>query len=96
MKQPDFDVPVYDGSLFRWTGRTGYAEASSLRISPGVMPGHLVWRDSLVVGFLVRSHRTGETKLFVLGKDGITRDGEGELLSWGYTSEEMTVIIFND
>ena len=96
MKKPDLDVPTYDGSLFRWSGTTGLADASSLRINPGITPGRQVWRDSCDLGFLVISPRTGETRLFTLDSCGETRNAEGELSSWKYTSEDVTIIIFND
>lgn len=97
MKKPDLNIPTYDGSLFQWSGAHGFAEASSLGINPGITPGRQVWSDSCDLGFLVRSHRTGEERLFTLDSCGETRNAEGELTSWRFLGEGgVTVIIFND
>ena len=96
MKKPDLDVPTYEGSLFSWSGTTGFVEASSLGISPGITPGRQVWSDSCDLGFKVRSPRTGEERLFTLDSCGETRNAEGELTSWKFVGGSVTVVVFND
>jgi hypothetical protein len=87
-------VPVYDGKLFSWSKSTGTTEASTL--SPNLYPWGRLERDALDVGFYVRSHKTGVTKLFVL----VDCEVEGtEVTSWTLTpadSSDVKITVLND
>jgi hypothetical protein len=96
MKKPDFSIPVYDGALFSWSNATGFVDASSLGINPGITPSRQVWSDSCDLGFMIRSPRTGQERLFILDSCGETRNAEGELTSWKFVGEAVTVVVFND
>lgn len=63
--KPELSVPVYSGEDFAWEGREGAAFASELAPTGGRIMGRL-YRDSVDEGFVVRSPRTGRSKLFFL------------------------------
>jgi len=85
-------LPVHDGRLFSWLGKTATAEVSTVALR-----GHAgrVWQDSCDVGFYVVSHKTGARKLFV--ETSARRDGSGDVMSWIYQSNDgITIELFND
>lgn len=90
-------LPVHDGQLFSWSGKTGYIEASELArvgCSADRIAGR-VYGDASDCGFLVRSHRTGRTMLFV--ETSSVRDGDGDVVAFRYTGEDgIAIEVFND
>lgn len=84
------NVPVHDGSKFYWHMRVGSADASEL----GAVISTRLYADAADVGFIVRSHRTGHTKLFsYVGNETVA----GEVVTWTYAaSDGARIIIHND
>lgn len=92
MKNTLPNVPVYDGTLFVWKREgVGYVDVSALNY----VPWYRLYDDAADVGFYVRSHKTGDKKLFVLEK---TAKNEGEIVAWTFISDDNKVrlTIFND
>jgi hypothetical protein len=92
MKKPDRNVRKFSGDLFTWVKNVGYAEASTLNIPVGQVPGSQIWNDSQDVGFIVKSHKTGVEKLFTLQSERTeaAMTGFGSQSSW----EEIREWIF--
>ena len=77
-------LQVVCGSKFEWCGVTGWTNYNLL--GPDFKPafvGHYYTSD---VGFYVKSHRTGATKLFVI--DGIMHDEDGNYAGTRWVSPE--------
>lgn len=86
------NIPVHEGSKFTWTGSTGAVEASDL---PNMYEAR-VWPDACDVGFLIRSHRTGELRLFV-GAGQVVEHGELVCRQYrSYPDGKVEVKVFND
>lgn len=93
------NIPVHAGDQFTWNGREGTIEASDL----GPSIHNRVYDDACDVGFYVKSHKTGERKLFVLDKPVVW---DGETVAWVYKSaqsyrerdvaEPVKITVFND
>lgn len=87
------NLPIHDGSKFDWSTGIGLAEVSDFR-------GHIggrVYPDAADFGFVVRSHRTGEEKVFSESRTIFGR--EGDVLGWEYESvggPKVTIRIYND
>jgi len=85
-------LPVFEGNLFTWKKRVGTSEVSSL-VTGAQCLFTRVWKDYM--GFIVRSHRTGEEKVFFLTCEH--RNLEGELMTWEFaSSDDIRISIFND
>jgi hypothetical protein len=83
-------VPVHDGKMFTWEGKTGSAEASDFGRRP---VASRVWPDSADFGFKVVG-KNGFQKLFTAARED-RRDGE--LRSTTFTSQDgIEIVIFND
>ena len=93
IRKPDCqDIPVHDGSKFTWTGKTGVIDESDF--GKAKYTGQ-VWKDACDAGFYVRSHRTGDMKLFTYA--GGMRDRDGDWVGHVYTSEDgLRVDVLND
>ena len=83
------NIPVHSAKKFTWTGNRGVIEASSLA------GGHArVWNDSIDVGFIVRSNRTGVELLFTNGGEEIDgEESDGEVTGWVYRSNRDGIVI---
>lgn len=90
------NIPVHAGDQFIWHDREGSTEASGL----GLRIHGRVYDDACDVGFYVKSHKTGERKLFVLDKPVVW---DGETVAWVYKSaqsyrdnDDLKITVFND
>lgn len=93
MMKPDMSPPTHDGSKFTWRNGHGSCELSDF------MPSHFsgrVWSDAADVGFYIRSHKTGASKLFLFREEH--KDGEGDVTHWVFAEHggPTVVTIFND
>lgn len=77
-------IPTIDGHLFSWTDSEGAAMESDLR------------DYDMNSGFYVRSHKSGNKKLFLYAD--CDRDNEGDIMNWNFfvPGENITIKIFND
>jgi len=71
-------IPVVCGSKFDWKGITGWSNYR--RLEPGFEPGYVGYTDD--VGFYVKSHRTGITKLFIYDCSVLDEDGNYAGTKW--------------
>ncbi len=88
------DVPIYDGNLFCWKGTKGTTEASMLERMLDC-PLQPLYESTTDLGFVVKSHKSGKKKLFILEK--VIYDKE-DLLLWELRSGcgGITITVFND
>ena len=88
-------LPTHDGSKFDWSTGIGVAEASDFL---GRKLTGFLYSGSLAEGFVVRSHRTGEEKVFSEVRNVTNR--YGETVAWEYESigdgPKFTIRIYND
>lgn len=91
------NIPLHDPRQFTWNSvdNTGTTEISSL--SPRAWSR--VYDDACDVGFEVKSHRTGVTRLFTMTRE--VKNDDNEITHWEFTSENfidkrIVVTIFND
>jgi len=71
-------LPVYDGSLFVWRGNVGWTTMARLDYS--FEPVYVGRSDEL--GFLVKSPRTGATRIFLYKESLRDEDGNFEGTRW--------------
>lgn len=71
-------IPEHMGDLFTWHDGVGSTEESTL--GSARQPWKRIWDDSTDVGFIVKSHKTGAKKLFVLSL--LAHDDEGNITCW--------------
>lgn len=99
------NITTHNGRQFSWLKNLdgthkGFAEASSLEGNDGIFYTK-IWGDSFDRGFIIKSHRTGEVKLFLL--DSVTEkpgenQGVSDVESWHFKTEDgkIEVVVFND
>lgn len=86
-------LPTHDGSLFMWKGSQGCCDASDL----GTTVDARIWNDACDSGFYIKSHKTGERKLFTC--TDVSMDDEGDLAWAKYVSvddNKIAVLVYND
>lgn len=92
--------PVFPSSLFKWDKETFVLSTVHTKV-----PGFLSWvsEDEMIVGFAIRSTKTGSVRKFKIVD--IDRDPDGEIHYWYfepmYTEgnpelEKLKVVVFND
>lgn len=93
IRKPDCQgIPVHNGSMFTWVGKLGVIDASDFG---KVKYTGRIWQDACDAGFYVRSHKTGEMKLFTYA--GGMRNADNEWYGHAYTSEDgFRVDVLND
>lgn len=81
------NVPVHDGKLFQWNGRTATAYGSDLVTVDGrTRSGKL--------GFYVKSYKTGRVVFF---EDVSSTNGEDSNDFWTYRSRDgIEITVYND
>lgn len=87
------DVPRFAGTKFSWRGTEGSAEASEL--GPGF--SRPLWKDSVYsdAGFIVNSHRTGKSMVFIL-EEIVSEDNEPVVAVFKSQTGGFTVRVWND
>lgn len=82
--------PVYDGAAFRWNGKLGWSQASTLGLLGGQAPHTSLPRKGLMVtGLWLRSPKTGRAMFFRL-QETFTE-------CWLYVSEQgIKLTVYND
>lgn len=87
------NVPTHSGAAFTWHAGGGCTDASDLTPS-GRGYAKRLYPDAEDVGFCVRSHRTGQVKVFSFVD---TEEEDGELVCGVYESSDGVVVrVFND
>lgn len=77
--------PVPSDLFAPWENREGSCEESTLKAN-GHNVFQRVYEDACDEGFVMRSHRTGELRLFTLARTQV--DGEGDVQWWEFTCYE--------
>ena len=88
-------IPTYNAAQFRWEGKNGSQEASTLT-SGGMMKLFTqVYENDRMGGFWVVSSKTGANLLFLI--DDVERDEEGCVTMWVFHTERgFSITVFND
>ena len=87
-----FPVPCFSSDCFSWENKHGVTFASGL----GKSFAGRIYVDACDRGFLVRSERTGNSKLFFLCN--ILKDAQGDITEFCFEDAEggIKISVFND